>query len=63
MMNSWFAQWCDENYLIIYIKKTEEMVFDPWSVGDHTPLSIHREELKQVKSYKYLGIHLDNLFS
>ena len=30
---------------------------------DHTPLSIHREEIKQVTSYKYLGIHLDNLFS
>ena len=38
-------------------------VFDPRSVGDHTPLSIHREEIKQVTSYRYLGIHLDNLFS
>ena len=37
------------------------MVLDPRSVGDHTPLSIHREELKQVTSY--MGIHLDNLFS
>ena len=39
------------------------MVLDPRSVGDHTPLSIHREEIKQVISYRYLGIHLDNLFS
>lgn len=29
----------------------------------HTPLSIHREEIKQVISYRYLGIHLDNLLS
>ena len=39
------------------------MVFDPRSVGDHTPLSIHREDIKQVTSYSYLGIHLDNLLS
>lgn len=56
-----FVQWCDKNYLTINTKKTEEMVFDPRSVGDHTPLSIHREEIKQVTSYRYLGIHLDNL--
>ena len=39
------------------------MVFDPQLVGDHIPLSIHREEIKQVSSYRYLGIHIDNLFS
>ncbi|XDV25684.1 hypothetical protein PO909_029559, partial [Leuciscus waleckii] len=27
------------------------------------PLSIHREEIKQVTSYRYLGIHLDNLLN
>lgn len=32
-------------------------------VGDYTQLSIHREEIKQVTYYRYLGIHLDILLS
>lgn len=58
-----FVQWCDNTYLIINTKKTKEMVLGPRSVGDHTPLSIHSEEIKQVTSFRYLGIHLDNLFT
>lgn len=48
-----FVQWCDKNYLTNTKKKkkkTEEMVFDPRSVGDPTPLSIPREEIKRVTS-------------
>lgn len=58
-----FAKWCDLNHLIINIKKTEEMVFDPKLVGNHSPVFIHEEPIKQVCSYKYLGVYMDNLLT
>ena len=36
------------------------MMLDPRSVGDHTPVVIHKEKINQVSSYRYLGVHLDN---
>lgn len=57
------VRWCDANYLTINVKKTEEMVLDPLSVGDHTRLQIHGEKINQVSSYKYPGIYLDKHFS
>ncbi len=57
------VQWCDEHYLVINTNKTEEIVLDPRSVGDRTALSKHSREIKQVTSYRCLGIHLNNLFS
>ncbi len=36
-----FVEWCDLNNLILNTKKTEEMIFDPRSIGDHTPVFIH----------------------
>ena len=41
------------------IKKTKEIVFDPRSLGDHSPILIHGERVEQVRSYKYLGIYFD----
>ena len=32
---------------------------DPRSIGDHTTITIHDHEIKQVNSYKYLGVHID----
>ncbi len=58
-----FAKWCDLNHLIINIKKIEEMVFDPKLVGNHSPVFIHEEPIKQVCSYKYLGVYMDNLLT
>ena len=42
------------------IKKTEEMVFDPKSMGDHSSVVIHDQNIAQVDSYRYLGIHNHN---
>ncbi len=58
-----FVEWCDLNNLILNTKKTEEMIFDPRSIGDHTPVFIHETSIKQVSSYKYLGIHMDDKLS
>ena len=35
------------------------MIFDPKSVGDHSPVLINREGVEQVTSFKYLGIYFD----
>ncbi len=39
------------------------MIFDPRSIGDHTPVFIHETSIKQVCFYKYLGIHMDDKLS
>ncbi len=50
------------NHLIINTKKNE-MVFDPKLIGNHSPVFIHEEPIKQVCSYKYLGVYMDNLLT
>ena len=55
-----FVKWCDDNHLVLNVKKTQEMVFDPKSIGDHRPVVIHDSTISQVSSYKYLGIWIDN---
>ena len=32
---------------------------DPRSIGDHTVISIHNNDISQVSSYKYLGVQID----
>ena len=51
--------WCDGHNLILNATKSKEMVFDPRSVGDHKPVSIKGQVVKQVTQFKYLGITLD----
>lgn len=36
-----YGQWWDEQHLILNVKKTEKMVLDPKSIGDHWPVVIH----------------------
>ena len=54
-----FAEWCDLNHLLINTKKTEEIIIDPRSIGDHTGISVNSNSINQVSSYKYLGVHID----
>ncbi len=35
-------------------------MFDPKSIGDHLPVVINGQNLVQVDSCRYLGIHIDN---
>ena len=45
---------------MLNIKKTKEVVFDPRSVGDHSPVLINGERVQKVTPNKYLGIHFDS---
>ena len=44
---------------MINTKKTEEIIVDPRSIGDHTIISVHNNDIRQVSSYKYLGVQID----
>lgn len=39
------------------------MIFDPKSIGDHHPITIHGESIEQRATYRYLGVYFDNNFS
>ena len=56
-----FIKWCDTNHLILNVTKTQEMVLDPRQVTDHEPVVIKNQKITRVSSYKYLGVHIDNL--
>lgn len=47
--------WFDEN-LQISVRKTEEMVLDSRPLGDLSCLNIPGNDIRQVTSYKYLGV-------
>lgn len=36
------------------------MVFDPKSIGDQSPVVINDQNIAQVDSYRYLGVHIDS---
>lgn len=50
--------WCDAHQLDISTNKTVEMLVDPRSVGDHLPVAVNGRNIRQVNSFKYLGIHI-----
>ena len=58
-----FVNWCSVNQLTINIKKTKTMVFGSRQrvkKAGHINIKINNESLKQVPSYKYLGLTLDS---
>lgn len=57
------VQWCDENALVLNVSKTEEVIFDPRSIADRGQIKIHNIPIKQVESYKYLGVWVDHNLS
>ena len=56
---NWFTEWCTDNFLELDTK-ISEMIFDPKSVCTHLSVVISDQTIKQVGSYKYLGIHTDS---
>lgn len=55
-----FVIWCNSNYLRLNITKTKEMVVDfRRSRPNMEPVIINGECVEQVKTYKYLGVQLD----
>ena len=57
------VKWCENNSLIINLKKTKEIIFG-LPVGSYSPpVTVHNAEIEQVSSYKYLGIYVDATLS
>ena len=56
-----FTDWCDQHFLLLNVKKTKEMIFDFRIKKDPIlPLTIKNETVEIVKSYKYLGVTIDD---
>ncbi|KAI3374574.1 hypothetical protein L3Q82_021149 [Scortum barcoo] len=57
-----FVEWCELNHLQVNASKTKEMVIDfsrkPSS--DIAPVNIQGLDIERVRTYKYLGVHLNN---
>ncbi len=58
-----FIHWCDAHHLSVNVKKTEEVVSDPKSIGNHDPVFIDNVPINQVTSYKCLGVYIDSSLS
>ena len=58
---SGFVKWCDDHHLHLNIKKTKEMIIDFRKKKPQIePLYIKNECVDRVKSYKYLGVTIDD---
>ena len=55
-----FVNWCDAHSLLINTTKTVEMLLDPRSMGDQSPVAVHGQDIVQVKTFRYLGVHVDS---
>lgn len=56
-----FIQWCADNFLNLNVSKTKEMVFDFRKDRNvHEALVIKDESVVFTKSYKYLGVYIDD---
>ncbi|KAI4899267.1 hypothetical protein NFI96_008017 [Prochilodus magdalenae] len=55
-----FVEWCTTNHLKLNITKTNEMCIDfRRSRPTQQPISIKGVDVEVVRSYRYLGVHLD----
>ena len=58
---SYVSSWCNENHLNLNAGKTKEMIFDFRKIqNDKAPIIINNTSVKQVPSYKYLGVIIQN---
>ncbi|KAI3357967.1 hypothetical protein L3Q82_002992 [Scortum barcoo] len=57
-----FVDWCELNHLQVNASKTKEMVIDFSSrkPSDIAPVNIQGLDIERVRTYKYLGVHLNN---
>ena len=52
--------WCKDNNLSLNMIKTKEMIVDYRKRTEHTPILIDGAVVEQVKSFKFLGVHITN---
>ena len=58
-----FVKWCEENYLILNVSITKEMILDfrrQKKKKNPTPLVINNETVEIVHTYKYFGFTVDD---
>ena len=56
-----FTSWCRDNFLILNVKKTKELIIDfRKNSAPKTQLQIEGEDVEIVTSYKYLGVTIDH---
>ncbi len=55
--------WSKGHSLVINVSKTEEIIFYYRSVGNLSPITLNNEPVRQISSYKYLGLIMDNRLS
>ena len=56
-----FTSWCKENYLLLNVRKTKEMIIDfRLKKTEIPPLRLENEVVDVVETYRYLGFILDN---
>ena len=56
-----FLVWCENNYLVLNVKKTKEIVFDFRKTANTIePVEIKNESVEIVKELKYLGTFIDS---
>ncbi|KAI3353897.1 hypothetical protein L3Q82_005103 [Scortum barcoo] len=57
-----FVDWCELNHLQVNASKTKEMVIDfsRKPSADIAPVNIQGLDIERVRTYKYLGVHLNN---
>ena len=49
-------KWCDNNYLVLNVSKTKELIFDfRQSEHTHLPIMMKGQAVEIVQNYKYLG--------
>lgn len=54
-----FCDWCKRHFLQLNVSKTKELVTDFRKKKEiHECITIEGEEVEQVGSYKYLGVHV-----
>ena len=56
-----FTEWCKENYLVLNVQKTKEMIIDFRKRKTLlTPITIDSQVIERVNEYKYLGTIIDD---
>ena len=57
-----FVSWCDENFLLLNVSKTKELVIDFRKKKNVPiiPVKMKGVDIEMVDTYKYLGVTIDN---
>ena len=59
-----FYKWCSENYLLLNLDKTKEMIIDFRKKHNELfDLKINNKKIEQSSIYKYLGVTINNKLS